>query len=146
MTADKKIVSIVDKSVARIIREYYGDPDKGAAVLRRYHPGVTKKEILAAFKEVPEETVLRNWIKELTDLCRKPGGADLKGLFELISTCAKKLPSDDFWGLLETAGLPPDQAAWLRRQLETSWHQRGTLQHGAAKSLTTQGRDSDENP
>jgi hypothetical protein len=57
MTADKKIVSIVDRSVARIVREYYSDPDKGVAVLHRYHPGVTKKEIRAALHDVDEPPI-----------------------------------------------------------------------------------------
>jgi hypothetical protein len=112
MTADKKIVSIIDRSVARIIHEHYDDPDKTVAVLRRYHPGVTNKEIRAAVDAVDDATVKRGLSKELIGLCRKPGGADLKGLFEFISTFAKKLPVDDFWNFLATAGLvPPDQVA-----------------------------------
>ena len=118
-----KIVSIVDRNVARIVREHYDDPEAAGAILRRYHPSVTEKEVLAACYAVDKETVLRSASKEFLDLCWKPGGADLKGMFEILSTRMKHPPGDDFWNFLETI-IPPDQARWLRRQLELASAQK----------------------
>jgi hypothetical protein len=123
MTAGKIVSSIVDSSVVRIIREHYSDPDTGVEVLLRYHPNITPKEALTALCKVDAPALYAVLAEEMDELCTKPGGADLKGLFEFIShysDYATELPPDEFWDILEMT-VPPDQVAWLRRQLEVAF-------------------------